>query len=215
MKKILLLMLVLTLAITALTGCSKKEEVGGFENTPDIEGIPSIEETKIDKDDFYESEEETAYTMVQEDGSTIYLQEESPGIVKLQMAVAKYGELEESIDYRTVDGKEIYPILTEEGQKGYEEADMPDKAIDFYNKYKIVQSFAGIEKYDSIVFEGDTAIVDVDVAFVYEEVENLADYEVGRTYCIPKTLEFKIVDGEWLLNMDLDTGQIYEIVNED
>ena len=131
------------------------------------------------------------------------------------MAVATYGELKENIDYKTVTGREIIPILTEEGRKKYEEADMPNIASDFYNEYKIVQDFAGIEKYDSVVFEGDTAIVDVDIAFVYEEVENLADYEVGGTYCIPKTLEFKIVDGEWLLNMDLDTGQIYEITDGD
>ena len=73
----------------------------------------------------------------------------------------------------------------------------------------------GIEKYDSIVFEDDTAIVDVDIAFAYTEVKDMANYEVGTTYYKPKTLEWKIVDGEWLLNMDLDTGQIYHVADED
>lgn len=222
MKKGLLLLLVLILIAAVFIGCNKNEDIVEPSNiedlpedAPDIEDVPSIEDIPADEAAVITTEEETPFVMVQEDGSQVYLDEESPNVIKLQMAVAKYGELEENIDYRTVDGKEIYPILTEEGQKGYEEADMPDKAIDFYNKYKIVQSFAGIEKYDSVVFEGDTAIVDVDVAFVYEEVENLADYEIGTTYYIPKTLEFKIVDGEWLLNMDLDTGQIYHVADED
>ena len=214
MKKITLMLLILTLAVTALTGCGKKEEVGALENVPDLEDIPTIEETKIDKDDFYESEEETAYTMVQEDGSTIYLQEQSPGIIKLQMAVTKYGELSENVDFNTVTGKEYFEVMTEEAKNRYTNEGIEQLAIDHYGKYKIIKHFEGI-KYNSVKFQEDTAVVDIDVAFVYEEVENLANYETGVTYYAPQTLEFKIVDGEWLLSGELDHGQIYEIIDED
>jgi hypothetical protein len=214
MKKILLLVLVLTLAITALTGCSKKEEVGGFENTPDIEDIPSIEDIPADEAAVVVSEEETPFVMVQEDGSQVYLDEESPNVIKLQMAVAKYGELSENIDFNMVTGKEYFEVMTEEAKNRYTNEGIEQLAIDHYGKYKIIKHFEGI-KYNSVKFQEDTAVVDIDVAFVYEEVENLADYETGVTYYAPQTLEFKIVDGEWLLSGELDHGQIYEIIDED
>jgi len=217
MKKGLLLLLVLILIAAVFTGCNKNEDIvepnsiGDLpEDAPDIEDIPALEDTKVELKDFYEANEATIYTMVKEDESVVYLQEESPGIIKLQMAVTKYGELSENIDFNTVTGKETYPVMSPEAVKSYEAEGVPKTSAEHYKKYGIIKHFTGVEKYNSVEIDGDTATIDVIIAFTYDKVENLANYIPGKTYYRPQVLEFKIVDGEWLLNKPLEFGQIFE-----
>lgn len=212
MKKVLYLLLTFIL-VFSLIGCKKDTDlvdtVGENKNIPQkIEDIPKLEHIDPSELESVISEEETPFTLVK-DGKEVYLDENSPDVIRLMMAVAEYGEKSETIDYKTTDGRGYYNILTEEGKKSYDEANMSEESIKHYNEYKIVKHSMGIEKYNFIKLEEDTAIVGVDIAFLYENVENLANYVTGKTYYKPKTLEFKLIDGKWLLNKDLETGGIY------
>ena len=130
-------------------------------------------------------------------------------------AIGEYGKAIFDIDWETATGREEYHLLTPEAQKSFEENKVQEVALEFYRKYKTKIRFIGIEKYNLIEFHVnqngivDEAIVDVDYAFEYENVENLANYVAGKTYYAPERLRFKLVNGKWLVNDTIESRQRY------
>jgi hypothetical protein len=161
-----------------------------------------------------EVEEETPFVKIKKNGEKVYLSELSPEVIMLSKAVAEYGKALNDIDWETATGWEGYDLMTPEGKKGYEEDNIEQIALDFYKTYKIKRKFLGIESFNYVEFNGDEAIVDVDFAFMYENVENLANYKVGKPYYAPVKLRYKFINDQWLMDEMLEARQIYSYEEE-
>jgi len=160
-----------------------------------------------------ETEEETPFVKVKKNGERVYLNGESPDVIMLLKAIAEYGKAIFNIDWETATGREEYHLLTTEAQKSFEKENVEQVALDFYKTYKIKCEYIGIEKYNLIEFyvneTVNEAIVDVDYAFVYENVENLANYVTGETYYAPEKVRFKLVGDKWLVDELIESRQRY------
>lgn len=241
MKRNLIIVLLIAILVlsTFLTGCNMArngnlnndindivDSVDEVDETPEVPEPTEDEENedssnKLGKDEFdprkYESiisEEETPYTLIKEDGEKVYLSETSPEVVALTMAVADYGKAICNVNWETATGREGCDLLTPEGKKGYEEEGVEQIALEFYNDYKVVMEFLGVEKYNFIEINGDIAIVDVVYSFVYNNVEDLANYKPGITYYAPEKMRFKLIDGKWLVDRMLESRQRYSYEEE-
>lgn len=236
MKRNLIIVLLIAILVlsTFLTGCNMarngnlnndindiEDSVDEVHETPEVPEPIEDEENedssnKFGKDEFdpskYESiisEEETPYTLIKDDGEKVYLSETSPEVVALTMAVADYGKAIWNVNWETATGREGCDLLTPEGKKNYEEEGVEQIALEFYNDYKVVMEFLGVEKYNFIEINGDIAIVDVVYSFVYNNVEDLANYKPGITYYAPEKMRFKLIDGKWLMDGLLESRQRY------
>ena len=178
---------------------------------PEDDDVKSFEEDDFEFQKFESviSEEETPYTLIKDDGEKVYLSETSPEVVALTMAVAEYGKAICNVNWETATGREGCDLLTPEGKKNYEEEGVEQIALEFYNDYKVVMEFLGVEKYNFIEINGDIAIVDVVYSFVYHNVEDLANYKPGITYYAPEKMRFKLIDGKWLMDGRLESRQRY------
>ena len=162
-----------------------------------------------------EVEEETPFVKIKKNGEKVYLSEMSPDVIMIMEAIVEYGKAIFDIDWETATGREEYHLLTPEAQKSFEENKVQEVALEFYRKYKTKIRFIGIEKYNLIEFHVnqngivDEAIVDVDYAFEYENVENLANYVAGKTYYAPERLRFKLVGDKWLVDELIESRQRY------
>ena len=223
MKRNLKSLILITVIVTSvfIGGCSlgRKEKVDTQNNMVNpkeniIEHVEDNNDLEEGQFDFqrYESiisEEETPYVLINEDGEKVYLDEMSPEVIALSMAVVKYGEAMHNIDYETATGLEEYDLLTPELQQAFTEEDASQMLLEFYEKYKIKKEFIGIESYNYMEFNKDEAIVDVDYAFMCTNVEGIEGYEVGVVYYVPTKLKYKLVDDRWLMDEVLEIGEPY------
>lgn len=161
-----------------------------------------------------EVEEETPFVKIKKNGEKVYLSELSPEVIMLAEALGKYGKVMYDVDWEKFTGWEAYDLLTPEAKKKYEEDGDAQLAVDFYTKHKVKSKFIGIESYNSIEFSKDEAVVDIVFSFVYENVQDLANYVVGKTYYVPEKLRYRFIEGQWLLDEVIEIGQFYSYEEE-
>lgn len=203
MKKILYVTAIAVLMILAITGCNRE---GAPDNLlPTSTPAPTNPARTLTPDESYFSDEPTIYMVMVNDEPQLFLKETHPLVVAVTETVEKFDKAYTDVDYRTSNGMETFPYLTEGLAAKLVDNGEIDDMLDYYSRNKLVIAAKGIANFVAFKFNIDMTECLVSYVSHHEIVECDEDsteivVSAGKIYGCKFAVNLKLVDGEWKIN---------------